>query len=333
MKNNLFIHDYNEFKTCILENLKIDNKGVVLEKDTYYGKLISNEYSTKEFISLISSWNVLLEENDSISLSYSVFNGEVWSSFLNYGKWSLMNNYSNSNNEDKVAIIDIDNILLKDSNIGLAFKYLVEFKKENINGIGPILKRVNTTIKPSNIYKKENINLNKIIDVPLRSQLDIPEIGNQICSPTSVAMVMDYNGVNISTSKCSDLVFDNGASIYGNWSYNASLPGQYNLYSYVEVLEDINDIKEYITNDIPVIASIRTNNKDELQGTIMAYPHGHLLVVVGFTKEEGKDYVIVNDPAEYITSKVLRKYLLNEFIKAWRGVVYVIRGELDDNTK
>ena len=54
---------------------------------------------------------------------------------------------------------------------------------------------------------------------------------------------------------------------------------------------------------------------------------GHILVVRGFEKKDGIDYVVVNDPAGKSNESVTRRYKLSEFENAWhRGsnIMYVI---------
>lgn len=327
MKENLFIHQIDEFEKGILNNLVVLDSKLILKDGSLSGSYESTGYKTSDFKSLISSWNVNLNEGSSLEVMYSVYDGIDWSEFYTYGNWEINNNFSNSQDLDNIAYIDIDNLILKNGKNAKEFKYKVLFERRSSKNKGPELSRINTTIKLVNHEKIPNIKLDKSLNVPKRSQLNIPKIGNQICSPTSIAMVMEYYGIDIKTEVAAELVFDKGAEIYGNWSYNASLPGQYGLLSYVEILGSIDEIKEYINMEIPVIASIRTVDKNHLSGSIMAYPSGHLLVVKGFMTEEEIEYVIVNDPAEHSEDKVERKYILDEFIKAWRGVVYIIRSE------
>lgn len=58
---------------------------------------------------------------------------------------------------------------------------------------------------------------NKAIDVPPLQQLSIPSIGNVICSPTSVAMVLNHYGYTFTQQEMAKKVYDNRRSIYGIW--------------------------------------------------------------------------------------------------------------------
>ncbi|MDN5313359.1 MAG: hypothetical protein PWQ68_2333, partial [Thermoanaerobacteraceae bacterium] len=51
---------------------------------------------------------------------------------------------------------------------------------------------------------------------------------------------------------------------------------------------------------------------------------GHLIVVRGFTTKNGADHVIVNDPAAPTHETVRREYRVDQFLKAWKGIVYIV---------
>lgn len=155
----------------------------------------------------------------------------------------------------------------------------------------------------------------------------VPEIGNVICSPTSLSMVLEYYGQNMDTEEVAANVLDNGPNIYGNWSYNASYAGTMGLDAYVARFSSVNEIKEKIAEGIPVIASIKTNSEKTLEGAPQTYPSGHLIVIRGFIEKDGEEYVIVNDPASPEVKNVRREYKLSGFETAWNKVVYILNPE------
>ena len=87
----------------------------------------------------------------------------------------------------------------------------------------------------------------------------------------------------------------------------------------------LNTLMTYINQDIPVVLSIKTRSKEDLKGSIMAYPSGHLIVLTGFTQIDGTWYALVNDPAEYDDFKVKRIYKLSELLDAFKGYTYVLK--------
>lgn len=190
---------------------------------------------------------------------------------------------------------------------------------------GPRVRLVAFTFSPVDPASGPYIHEDVALQVPLRAQLPVPDIGRIICSPTSLAMVMHYYGHNEDTEQVAAGARDNGAGIYGNWSYNVAYAGERGFTAWVERCSSFEDVKEYLKRGVPVTASIRTAKDDPLPGAVMPYPAGHLLVVTGLAEEGGEPYVLVNDPAAHSDDDVPRRYPLERFLPTWRNVIYVVQ--------
>ena len=120
--------------------------------------------------------------------------------------------------------------------------------KQNLKNIS-----VTTVLSSSvNDFTTTNLNNHEITITP-RQQLSVPLIGNSICSPTSLSMVLNYYGYSDSASLVAGKVYDKGSNIYGNWSFNSSYAGGFNLYSRVEYIDQLSVLMGYINADIPVV--------------------------------------------------------------------------------
>jgi len=150
------------------------------------------------------------------------------------------------------------------------------------------------------------------------SQMNIPEIGKSICSPTSLTMLIN----NYDYLKDAYDV----AKVYGNWSYNMAYASEIGFKSFVRFCENVDILIKYISSGIPVAASIKTTDKDDLKGAPQIFPSGHLLVIRGFLTN-GKTQIIVNDPASKDVENVKRYYEFSEFLKVWNKVIYVLELE------
>jgi len=132
-------------------------------------------------------------------------------------------------------------------------------------------------------------------DVPMFSQNHVPNIGNSICSPTCITMLLGYKGVDIKTEDefknryVANLVFDYGNNIFGNWVYNTITASKFGINSYIKTVYSWEELKYHLAKKGPVGVSIRGN-------TGLYNTRGHLLVAIGYVEREGKTFVIVNDP-------------------------------------
>lgn len=171
------------------------------------------------------------------------------------------------------------------------------------------------------------------LKVPFRPQGDpaIPRaLWSQICSPTSVAMVLSHFGVDTPTLHAARSIFDPHYDLFGNWGRAVSFAAEHGLDGYLTRLRSIEQAKAYIAEGVPLILSVRFR-KGEVEGFLYEQTAGHLIVLRGFT-EDGD--AIINDPASREKGDGVI-YKATELEKAWigtgsgtagsGGVAYVIR--------
>ena len=277
---------------------------------------------------MVASWNSSTPLGAVVELSVKVKSGDNWSRWFSYGKWSDCgaNGGSIKDQKDEVAYLEVDLLrMLSGDGNGLRFK--LEFIRETSETASPRVRLVAFTWAPKEPVPAHYTPMEIALAVSPRAQLPVPEIGNIICSPTSLATVMAYHGHNEKTEKVAAGVKDNGAEIYGNWSYNVAYASERGFTAWVQRCNSLEDVKEYLLQGLPVIASIRIAAKEELTGALSAYSHGHLLVITGLVNKKGQDYVLVNDPAANRDEDVPRQYRLDQFLKAWsRRIVYILQG-------
>lgn len=322
-----------DFRLGYFEKAKLNDKDeIVLDAENLRGSYISPKIDCSKFNSLVSSWNAMTPKGTTIEVFLKVIVDGKWSSWFSYGKWSTNGEGGSIKNQKyEIAHMDIDTLIILNGKEGNGFKYKVDVSRDDISNESPKIKAIYTTLRISEEITRDDLDKyhdwTGDLDVPKRSQMVVPEIGNIICSPTSISMVMEYYGKKIDTEIVAEGVLDKGANIYGNWSYNVAYAGTVGFTAYVDRFTSVNEIKEKLSKGIPIVASIRTKDKGELENSPMAYPGGHLLVVRGFKIKDKDEYVIVNDPAAPNHDTVSREYKLSEFEKAWGGVVYILRLE------
>ena len=161
------------------------------------------------------------------------------------------------------------------------------------------------------------------LDVPPRSQMEEDEtIRHRICSPTSVAMVLEYLGARADTRALATAMFHAGLDLYGVWPAAIRAAGRHGVVGYLLRFPDWAAAAWCLAARLPIIASVRYA-AGELTGAAMPETAGHLLVLVGY---DG-DRVLVNDPAAPDRRSVKRAYRLDELERVWlarSGVGYVL---------
>ena len=158
----------------------------------------------------------------------------------------------------------------------------------------------------------------------------VPVIGHEMCSATTTAMLLKFKGMSFKDKDSefehryvASLVADEGhkSPTYGNWVYNTAVMGAFGYNGYVARFYSWNELKRHLAKVGPVGASIAGD-------TGLYKTGGHLIVVRGYREENGKTYVICNDPNINSRFKeglfVYYEFELEVFMNFWRGVAYVI---------
>ena len=96
----------------------------------------------------------------------------------------------------------------------------------------------------------------------------------------------------------------------------------------------IEGLKREIYNGHPVAVSVKYKNSVEVKASLpvvdgapIESTNGHLIVVCGFTNENGTEYIIINDSAASSNEGVRVKYKLDQFEAAWArsgNIAYII---------
>jgi uncharacterized protein YvpB len=166
--------------------------------------------------------------------------------------------------------------------------------------------------------------LGVVLDVPLRSQKsERAEIASRICSPTSVAMLLNFRGVNVPTIDVAARAYDAAHEIYGVWPRNVQTAYSYGVPGYVARFSDWGAVERAIAAGTPIVASIGVK-KGQLAGAPYETTAGHLIVIVGFDAEGN---CIVNDPASPALLLERRTYARRDMETVWMergGTAYVL---------
>ncbi len=317
----------NEFKGEFVSVMFKDG-GLMLTPGSTEGTFISDEiYLGGSFKQMLASWNSR-STGGTVEISVSVkLDDGSYTGWYSWGVWSAIRGLSGSaSTEDEHGEVGIDILDLNETCQGYV-RYKIDIKQtkdESPVVYSVILASDKTTSllqAPPDTYKK--------LDVPYRRQTDVPEIGGQICSATSLSMILLYHGENVDVGDVAWGVRDYGAKKFGNWAYNVAYAGELGYIAYIDYF-DIDAIKWAVYTGHPVACSIRVK-----QGQLASsgYPNyktnGHLLCVVGYEERNGKRWLLINDPAHPEVTAILE----SEFETIYRGVSYIVQVKPDHDTE
>lgn len=307
-----------------LVNLKSEGRYLVLNENVE-GYLLTNVIETEKFTEITPSWNSRTDSKSTVELFIKLRIENQWTDFVSYGIWATDGYNVGIKEREKYDLIKVtgDRIFVNDGKFGDAVQIKVVLRGSN-----PKLKLIAFTTNGGEDEPVKGDYLKIIDNVPMISQLVSGHIhSNSICSPTSLTMVLKFHGKDINLNSATKGTLDTGNSAYGNWPQNVAFAGEQGMRAYTKKCKSINPVKNFISKGIPVVASVVSKDKQELEGANSAFPHGHLMVVVGFEVKDGIEYIVVNDPAAKSDEDVRKYYNLNQWINVWRHYIYAITKE------
>ncbi|MGE5619249.1 MAG: C39 family peptidase [Sphingomonadaceae bacterium] len=290
------------------------------------GELLSEVREAEfDFDDAVLSWNAEAPAGTSLRLELRVRQGESWSRWYAMGEWRKEGGRSIAGQVDAKGRVDVDTLKL--SSPATALQYRVVFTGSGDSS--PLLRQVSVVY--SNLGKGlvgpplvRPAGAARDMDVPRHSQLEeAPAVATKICSPTSLAMVMQYWGSKKSVAEVYAGVRDQTTGIYGNWPLNTAYAGANGFDARVDRFYAVEQLEQEIAAGRPVIISV-AYRAGELSGAATPSTDGHLIVVRGFTPEGD---VIVNDPIAPNSQSVRMVYKRGELGRIWLrsgGIVYLV---------
>jgi len=276
------------------------------------------------FTQLIFSWNVLRPKKGHFSFFVQVRDSQTkkWGQWHHMVDWGADIQKTYMSKSDGVSSYVHVRLELDDKKYADGFR----IKIEAVNGAScDVIHNVSVALSHFGLFKPESCDFSSkkmrtviLQDVPAIAQfaLDHDE-KHRICSPISCAMMVRYMTGQVNNEDLPHFVagvFDAGLSIYGSWPCNIaqayeSCNGA--AHFFVRRLNSFVDIYKQLIAGTPVVVSVRGN----LPGALKPFPHGHLMVVIGWDNENRQ--VVCHDPASEDHDMVLKNYAIEDFIKAW----------------
>lgn len=292
------------------------------------GSLVSEQYlSERPFDNVVLSWNAEAPLGTSLEFQTRVGSGDSASPWFTMGTWRPSGGASATGQANAWGRVNVDTLELAGRAEWL--QYRVNFTTGDPSA-SPRLRSIAV------VYADMSVPLDgpapsvaegwaRDLPVPQFSQLEQdPAVARAICSPTSLAMVIDFWGQDRSVPEVYKAVRDARSGIFGNWPLNVAYAGALGLDAYVDRFYSMEQLQNEIAAGRPVIISIQYG-PGKLANAYLNSTSGHLIVVRGFTSEGD---IIVNDPFNPTSATVRRVYRRDQLGKIWQdsgGIVYIVR--------
>ena len=312
----------------------------------------SADFGSKDATRLIPSWTATTGNDTWIRVSARVRSGSKTGSWDVVARWAFtdasIHKTSSTSQPDDRSSVNVDTVTASKGTTFDGYQLKVDLVRKPGTTVSPVVTSLSGIVSNygtrTATTSKTSMTAAKTLAVPAYSQMvhdgHHPEWdngGEAWCSPTSTSMVLKYftsgptskdyaweKGVDGQVDHAARYTYDRRYEGTGNWPFNTAYAGRYGLDSYVTRLYDLREAEQFIKAGIPLVASIAFS-KGQLAGSPLTSTPGHLLVIVGFTKNGD---VVVNDPAGPKNSSVRRTYKRAQLEKAWLGgsggVVYVV---------
>ncbi|ACC97700.1 hypothetical protein Emin_0134 [Elusimicrobium minutum Pei191] len=264
----------------------------------------------------------IMPKGSCITIEIKFFKGPSKTQWLKYLHIEKNNNLS-FNEKNELGHFDTD--IFKAAEYIDSFKYRITAKgKVSFNSLNCVITK-HKALFDLEAATEQADQPSVILNIKPISQIQHGfERKNRICSPTCIAMALDYFGISSSLQETVDGVYDKKADTYGNWVFNASYAGLYGLENAVIRCDTVKQAQNIVSAGIPLIASI-SFKEGELKSAPQKETPGHLVLIKGFTKQG--DF-IVNDPGAETDAQVEKIYDKTEFAAAWlknkKGLCYKI---------
>lgn len=282
--------------------------------------LLYEKDGIKPFTQLIFSWNAQRPEQGYFSFHIQVRNAETkrWGVWHHMADWGAGVQQSYLSKSDGISSFVHVRLEIEEKRLGDAFRIkIIPHQQASLS----LVYSYSVAVSDFNQFKPEQPLTNQLTSVylegiPAIAQFALEHEDNgRICSPVSCTMLVDFlthreqNPIDFACKS-----FDAGLSVYGSWPCNIAHAFECcgtRTYFFVRRMNSFTDIHAQLMKRMPVIVSVRGT----LPGALKAFPHGHLMLVVGWDNETQE--VLCHDPAAETIETVFKRYPIIDFVRAW----------------
>jgi hypothetical protein len=283
---------YQNIESIVGMTLSSDGKSILLQDSVTDGYMILKpQFSQSPFNEGLPSWNGT-SPNDSSGFRVQMrfpYNGG-WSPWLTVGYWksNILGAYSKPTYGG--GYIDYDNVKLNTYQSEWQFKVIM--KRISISVQSPTIHKLSFFVSDDQTTNSVNIT-NIVNDNPEAVFIPTtfiyqygvdPGIGGDICSPTSVAMILKSYNIDVDPRQFAIDNYDTNFGMFGIWPRVVQNAAEYGLDGAVTRYRTWSEAREVLANGGRISMSVGP-----------PLYTGHLMMLAGFTTD-GRP--IVHDPAK-----------------------------------
>jgi len=299
---------YANIETNVGMTLSNDGKSIMLQDGVNDGYIILKPQSSQSpFNEGLPSWNgSAADANNGFRVQMRFPYNGGWSPWLTVGYWkiNILGSYLKpSYGGNSGGYIDYDNVKLYTYQSAWQFKVIMKrtsaaITSPTIYKLGFFVSdsRTTTSVNISSIVNDNPAEIFIPTDFVYQYGVD-PVIGGDICSPTSVSMILKSYNIVVDPYQFALDNYDTNFGMFGIWPRVVQNAAEYGLDGAVTRYRTWSEAREVLENGGRISMSLGSP----------LYPSGHLVMLAGFTSD-GRP--IVHDPAQsngdsYIFDKTL----------------------------
>ncbi len=302
-----------DFAPGFFQHTVVENGCVQLKRENAFfpevGTYTCPIFNSEPFFSLIPSWNADTPKGTAIEVQVRVNVGGRWSSWLSFGRWSpYSRGEATAPLQDDTATIDGEFLNLAEGSAPAEAAQMRVLLFSQNPSLTPKVRLLAFSPNVTHQQQQETPAFSRVLNMPSYScQTREPALAHRIAGATSLTMLINRWGQDLLPEEVARTVYHSPSGRYSNLAFLCAGASAYGFSSHIRYA-GISALRTEIWQGRAVAArvyyqapSLSSEEQTELQHLPVmpgatTTSHGHLVVVCGFTLQEGTEMVVMHDP-------------------------------------
>ena len=327
-RNNLVLQGTETFSRGQLDNVALENGGVVLDSAAGrylpYGSYTTPEFAVPAFCNLNVSWNAYAPHNTMVEVRCRVYAGNAWTGWMSFGKWApdYPRRSVNAQSDDGLVFLLGDTVTVASPGGGTGVQLQVNLST-NDEKITPELRLLAAAVRPLAWEKQAGHPINRRLYLPeyCLSAHD-PSFGRDMDLPLVMAALMNRWGEDILPEEVAYTMEDMASNTTSNGAFAAAAAGCCG-YPCWQAWMDLKDLRAQIHDGCSVAVRVERRLKGQRD------PVGVWMGLRGFGHDDAvlADFVLLNDPTADSDGAVNCTMALTDFQRYFTGRAIALRAK------